>query len=43
MFVMEPADDNNTDHSHVAHKMKRKPMQFEDSDGIITKLCITLQ
>ena len=34
MFVMEPADERNKDHSHVAHKMKHKPMKFEDSNGI---------
>ena len=32
MYVMEPADENN-DFSHVAYKMKRKPMKFEDGDG----------
>ena len=35
MYVMEPADDNNKDHSHVAYKMKQKPMVFEDSNGIV--------
>ena len=34
MFVMEPAEERNKDHSHVAHKMKHKPMKFEDSNGI---------
>lgn len=33
MFVMEPADENNKDHSHVAHKMKRVLVKFEDSKG----------
>jgi len=33
MFVMEPADDENEDHSHVAYKMKHKPMTFEDGNG----------
>jgi len=31
MFVMEISD--NEDHSHVAHKMKRIPMKFEDDNG----------
>ena len=35
MYVMEPADENNKDHSHVAYKMKQKPMVFEDSNGIV--------
>ena len=30
---MEPADKKNKDHSHVAHKMKRKPMKFENGNG----------
>ena len=33
MFVMEPSDKENEDHSHVAYKMKRKPMKFEDGKG----------
>lgn len=33
MFVMEPADEENKDHTHVAHKMKHKIMKFEDSNG----------
>ena len=35
MYVMEPADENNKDHSHVAYKMKQKPMVLEDSNGIV--------
>ena len=34
MYVMEPADDKNKDHSHVAYKMKQKPMVFENSSGM---------
>ena len=30
MFVMEPADEQNEEYSHVAHKMKRKPITFEN-------------
>ena len=43
MYVMEPADqdDKNKDYSHVAHKMKHKPMKFENSNGNI--LCLTAQ
>ena len=43
MYVMEPADERNNDHSHVAHKMKHKPMKFEDNNGIayIQKLYYT--
>ena len=33
MFVMEPVDEKNKDHSHFAHKMKHKPTKFEDSNG----------
>ena len=36
MFVLEPAEDGNKDHSHIAHKMKHKTMKFEDSNGITT-------
>ena len=36
MSVMEPADDGNKDHSHIAYKMKHEPTQFEDSNGITT-------
>ena len=36
MFVLEPAEDGNKDHSHIAHKMKHKPLKFEDSNGITT-------
>ena len=35
ILVMEPVDDTNQGHSHVAHKMKQKPMKFEDSNGIV--------
>ena len=38
MYVMEPADDENKDHSHVAYKMKRKPMKFEDGNGKLYQL-----
>ena len=31
---MEPSDEKNKDRSHIAYKMKRKPMKFEDSNGI---------
>jgi len=37
MFVMEPADKENKDNSHVAHKMKRIFMKFEDGNG---KYCV---
>ena len=30
MFVLEPADEQNKEYSHVAHKMKRKPIMFEN-------------
>ena len=33
MYVMESADESNKDHSHVAHKMKHKLMNFEDNNG----------
>ena len=38
---MEPADEQNKDYSHVAHKMKWKPMKFEH-DKSINKLCICI-
>ena len=41
MFVMEPADEENKDHSHVAHKMKHKHMKFEDSNGIVLQFAST--
>ena len=31
---MEPVDEKNIDHSHVAHRMKHKPVKFEDDTGI---------
>ena len=42
MYVMEPADGKNKDHSHVAYKMKRKSMKFEDSNGINVLCCLPL-
>ena len=30
MFVLEPAAEQNKEYSHVAHKMKRKPIAFEN-------------
>ena len=30
MFVMEPAAEQNKEYSHVAHKIKRKPIMFEN-------------
>ena len=33
MYVMEPVNDENKDHSHVAYKMERKSMKFEDGNG----------
>ena len=33
MFVMEPANEQNKEYSHVAHKMKWNPMKFEDYKG----------
>ena len=38
MYVMEPADDENKDHSHVAYKMNRKPMKFEHGKGKLHQL-----
>ena len=38
ILVMEPVDDTDKGHSHVAHKMKQKPMKFEDSNGIVLRL-----
>ena len=35
MYVMEPVnqDEKSKDYSHVAHKMKQRPMKFENSYG----------
>ena len=35
MFVMEPADGQNKEYSHVAHKINHKHMKFEDINGTI--------
>ena len=33
MFMMEPADEQNKEYSHVAHKMNNKPVKFGDIKG----------
>ena len=30
MFVLEPAAEQNKEYSHVVHKIKRKPIMFEN-------------
>ena len=35
MFVMEPANDENTNHSHIAYKLKQKLLMFENTNGMI--------
>ena len=37
ILVMEPVDNRNKAHSHIAHKLKQKPMKFEDSNGTVLR------